>query len=362
MTTPIHWIAFVAILTAQPHATPKDVLNAYARALETQNYRAIAQLVLGGKPDFDYNNLAKLSPFFESPHNKVRIQVGKIVKVGDSVRVSYDATYAQKGVASYTYRDEAVTMVLDHGDWKIRGRTGPWDNAETIETYAYHFAHPEKTLEHALKYLEPTRNRTLATIKLGMARTRFLTMVFALPDRHATFPPYDGYSQSSLDQYTLTLWPVGVSDELIFVMLYPGQNKGGLFTKWKLVRGKAKRVWQVNVTGAKGSQLIQRGTLANHFHVEQLPAKVPSDLRKDFADSRPYAAYSQDHFGSYWCRVILADGTIRPPLDPQALEVKFNQINNQADARGFFITPQEVAEIEKLNPATPTSRAKASAT
>lgn len=349
MSPSICWIFFA--VTAQP-ATPKDVLIAYAKALETQNYKAIAGLVLGGKPEFDYSKLVRISPDFEWKPYKVRVQVRKIVYSENAARVSYDITYSSKKGVQSSLEDDAVTLILDSGSWKIRGKSGAVGWRHYIECYAYHFAHPEETLAQAIKYFEPTRNRTLPTIKLGMARAQFLSKVFEVPDRPPyNFPPFNGYSTSTFDQTTTIYWPVGKADELIFGISFAGPTYGYL-TKWKLFEDRARRVWQVNVYKSKDQKLAKSGTLAKAMKIEWLPSKAPQEVISTLGDPRPYAAYIEEHFGDYFCWTILTDGSMRPVLkqtdDPY--EILSRQNDAQAFRRGFFITPWEVALMEKSPP------------
>lgn len=346
MSPSICWILFA--VTAQP-ATPKDVLIAYARAMETQNYKAMAGFILGGKTDFDYQQLVKHSPDFDSPCQKVLIQVGNIDYSGDTAVASYGIDYFYSKKGDPVHYDGKVKLVRDHGSWKIRNTTREIGFGYDIGIYASKLVYPEETLKHALNYFEPTRNHTEPTFKLGMARAKFLGKVLAQSAEMKGRYPYNGYWSTS-EVGTTFYWPVGKSDELIMAISFAGPTYGCL-TKWNLIGGRVQRVWQVDIYESKGPKLAKGGTLAKVMKIQEVPSKVPQDVIRTLSDSRPYAAYSAGHFFDYWCRVVLPDGSIRPVIDDHDPEpTMIQQYGPQASRHGFFITPHEVALMEKNPP------------
>jgi|GEM_PF-5795082 len=308
--------------------TPGAVVVACAEAFSRHDFKAAAGMVVGGDTAFDYRRMVANVPEFG--RKKVRFLVTKVQVDGDAATVDFGSEY--DGV---TYGEQKIGLKRMEGVWKL----APNGTGYEFERLVLCFVIPEKLVRPMEEGHAMTRNLDGEAIRLGKARTVFLSKVFSVSEgRYSGDRPYSGYEETMMDQGTEILFPAGRADELIFCLVNVGQSEGGKLTYWKLVRGKPRRIWQVNVTG-KGVRVPKVGSLAKLLDTPNLPKNSPSDLVRLMGVSQGYACYTLSvAMGCYYCGFFNGEARKnwgRHGEPPQ-------QDDWQAGKAGFYITPEEI--------------------
>ena len=317
---------------------PEDTVRAFAKALAQDDYPAMARLVLGGKPDFDFAKLRTDDQELKTVYTRYDFTVKSVEITGDKAMVTIDSKSETKGERSGDNGIDKVPLQLINGEWKIipddmKGATGYF-----MERKAYVLANPEKVYAQLQLAYGPTRNVGEVEKKLGLERSRFFDEIFGMTDPTDDYNvPWHGYKSMTMVEHTLVLWPVGKADEVVFDM---GLEQANYLTYWKRVNGKPKRIWQYKVT--EDAKVPQRGdgTLAIWLRKgkDAVRGRLASEL---FNKKRPYAAYIEiGAIGMFMCYVIRADGTSDPRYSRYG-ENAILQDSGQLVEKGFFITDEE---------------------
>lgn len=333
-------IGLSAIVWNQPQAKPEDSVKAFAKALAKDDYPAMARLVVGGKPDFDYRKLRGDDQQLDRVYVQFDVKVKEVKVEGDraTVIVSYTAKEKEEPYAG-TAEKEIIPLQLVNGEWKIVPYTKTSPTGYFIEELAGILANPQTEYEKVEKAYAPTRNIGAANEKLGQDRRDFFVAILETDGPERNYVPYTGYKSMTMVEHTSVMWPVGKSDEVLFDM---GLEQASYLTYWKKVNGKPKRIFQYEFNKVTG-KYSPFGTLDTKFAKQgyRLGKGQGASPTNVIQAKRPYACYIEvGAIGSFVCTVTREDGT-RDPSTPNYSEHSIMQDSYQLFKRGFFITPAE---------------------
>ena len=319
---------------------PEESVRAFAKALAKDDFPAMARLVIGGKPNFDFSKLRGDDQQLDTVYVQFDVKVKEVKVVGDRATVIVGYTAKEKGDEyAGTSEKEIVPLQLVDGQWLIVPYTKLRPTGYFMERLANILANPEEELAKLTKAYGPTRNVGLDNIKLGLQRRDFFAAILKTDGPERNYVPYNGYKSMTMVEHTSVMWPVGKADEVVFDM---GLEQGSYLTYWKKVNGKPKRIFQYEIKDGDGKQ-SPIGTL------ETMLAKNKSRLGKGQGASptelirkkQVYACYIEvGAIGSFVCTVLREDGT-RDPSTPNYSMEAIMQDSYQLFKRGFFITPAE---------------------
>ncbi|MBN9501054.1 MAG: hypothetical protein BGO01_02500 [Armatimonadetes bacterium 55-13] len=320
--------------------SPEDTVRLFSKALLAKDFSAMARLVVGGKPDFDFAKIREDDSEWDRVYKRFEVTVKSVSLDGDKATVVIDYKYSEPDGDGGGTKGEKVPLQKVDGEWKIVPYTKRSPTGYYFETLANVLANPEQALARNLAIYGPTRNVSEAEIRLGKERSDFLSAIFEASDKHEDEDlPYSGYKSMTMVEHTLMLWPAGRGDEVVFDM---GLETGRYLTAWRKVDGKAKRLWQYRMKEQKSGGKPAAGTLAAWFEISEKGfAGRNAEFRKMLSARRPYAAYIEvGAIGSFICYVVKEDGTADPTKSRYSEESTM-QDSHQAWTRGFFVTPEE---------------------
>lgn len=321
-------------------AKPEDTVKAFAKALAKDNYPAMARLVVGGKPDFDYRKLRGDDQQLDRVYDQFDIKVKDVKVEGDRATITIGYTAREKGEEfSRSAEKEFVPVQLVDGEWKIVPYTKSSPTGYFIEELAGILANPQAEYEMVQKSYAPTRNLGTANEKLGQERRDFFVAILKTDGPERNYVPYNGYKSMTMVEHTSVMWPVGKSDEVLFDM---GLEQASYLTYWKKVNGKPKRIFQYEFKEVEG-KYSPFGTLDTKFARQgfRLGKGQGASPTEVIQAKRPYACYIEvGAIGSFVCTVTREDGT-RDPSTPNYSMEAIMQDSYQLFKRGFFITPAE---------------------
>lgn len=324
----------------QGQPRPEHTVKAFAQALVKDDFPAMARLVVGGKPNFDFSKLRGDDQQLDTIYVQFDVKVKEVKVDGDRATVIVSYTAKEKG-DSYagTSEKEVVPLQLVDGDWKIIPYTKHSPTGYFMERLANILANPEQEFAKLTQAYGPTRNVGDANVKLGQDRRDFFVAILKTDGPERNYVPYNGYKSMTMVEHTSVMWPVGKADEVVFDM---GLEQGSYLTYWKKVNGKPKRIFQYEIKDGEGKQ-SPIGTL------EFMLAKNKSRLGKGQGASptelirkkQAYACYIEvGAIGSFVCTLTREDGS-RDPSTPNYSMEAIMQDSYQLLKRGFFITPAE---------------------
>ena len=330
------------LLQVSAGSSPKDTVVAFVKALQKWDFKTMAGLVSGGDTGFDYKQFKDPTEFLAygwlpyGGFNRVEVKVKREKLQGPRGEVVCNITFYQNKVAGASYGDEVLPVEMKGGKWYIT----PNRSGGAFAFLAYGLTRPAEVRKGVEANFGRTRNLTPATQKLGRDRLKFFDQVLSIDRNSASAVPYSGYKSMTLEEHTNVIWPVGRSDELVFLL--SGDN---LLTSWKRVNGKPKRMWQVKIITKTGSGGKLSGTLPKWLD-NQVPAKITPSIRATLRQNRAYAVYIESAaISTYYCWVVFKDGTQKTGFD-QVKPMPFGQDSRQVQRQGFFITPDERALLK----------------
>lgn len=319
---------------------PEDTVKAFAKALAKDDFPAMARLVVGGKPDFDYRKLRGDDQERDKVYTKFDVKIKDVKVEGDRATVTFSYTSREKGDDYDGSQAKEITpLQLVDGEWKIVPYTKRSPSGYFIEELAGILANPQAEFEMLERAYAPTRNLGEANIALGKERAKFFSDIFHVEGPERDYVPYHGYKSMTMVEHTSVMWPVGKSDEVVFDM---GLEQASYLTYWKKVNGKPKRIFQYKVVDVQGKQ-SPFGTLNARLarSKQQIGKGQGASPRALLEMNRAYASYIEvGAIGVFVCNVILPDGTLDPST-PGYSEHAIMQDSYQLNKRGFFITPAE---------------------
>ncbi len=333
-------IGLSAFLGNQPQTKPEDTVKAFARALAKDDFSAMARLVVGGKPEFDFSKLRGDDQERAVVYVQFDLKVREVKVDGDRATVVASYTAKEKGnMYAGTADKEIVPLQLVEGEWKIVPYTKRTPTGYLLERMANILANPEKELDKLTQAYGPTRNIGVINKKLGQERRDFFVAILNTDGPDRNYVPYTGYKSMTMVEHTSVMWPVGKADEVIFDM---GLEQGSYFTYWKKVKGKPKRIFQFELKKVNGKQspigTLQIILAKSGDHLGRGQGASPTKL---IQMKRPYACYIEvGAIGSFVCTVIREDGSRDPSTPGYSMEA-IMQDSYQLLKKGFFITPAE---------------------
>lgn len=321
-------------------AKPEHTVKAFAKALAKDDYAAMARLVVGGKPEFDFSKLRGDDQERDRAYVQFDVKVKEVKVEGDRATVIVSYTAKEKGNEyAGTSEKEIVPLQLVDGEWKIIPYTKLSPTGFTMERLANVLANPDKELDKITRAYGPTRNVGAANDKLGQDRRDFFVAILKTDGPSRNYVPYTGYKSMTMVEHTSVMWPVGKSDEVVFDM---GLEQASYLTYWKKVNGKPKRIFQYEIKDVNGKQ-SPFGTLdiilaKNKAQLGKGQGASPTEL---IQKKQAYACYIEvGAIGSFVCTVTREDGT-RDSSTPNYSAEAIMQDSYQLFKRGFFITPAE---------------------
>jgi len=147
-------IAAVALIGAgrPTQSTPESCVKAFAAAIQSGNLKAAAQLVKGGKPDFDYSQMSKQ---IQDSALKLEVQGFTSVIQGSTATATFKVSFTQGGGKPQVVGPETAHLELTSGSWLIVPAQNPNGRAPFSEM-AMMLADPEMALRRAHGSAEAT--------------------------------------------------------------------------------------------------------------------------------------------------------------------------------------------------------------
>lgn len=295
--------------------SPAGTLLAFAKTLERQDFKAAASMIAGGDKKFDYRRMRGNIPEFE--RSKVQFRVTAVRANGDSAVVDFVPVYDGSGGGA-----EHVSMTRENGVWTLvpHDPIQAGTKGDEFESFLIDFVRPEATVVPIEQRPPVGRNLTPFTIRLGRDRAVLLQAIEKASEGHDSDggdAPYSGYRVMSLDVGTSIMFPAGRGDEVFFSESAVGASASGILTRWKVINGKARRLWQI---------------------------KEPAGLKKLMGVRHGYACYTEcSPIESYYCGF---SGGSEDPKSPTT-DDPILQGTLQARSDGFFILPAEMLYVNK---------------